>query len=40
MFLAAEKGIREGIWYSVLPYAKANKHMKNYDENKGASLCI
>lgn len=40
MFLAVEIGIRQGIWYSVLPYAKANKHMNNYDENKDASLCI
>ena len=30
-----EKGLRGGIYHSILLYAKANsKHMKDYDKNE------
>ena len=38
MLLLVEKGIKEGIYHAIHPYAKANnKYMKDYDENKESS---
>ena len=38
MLLMVEKGIREGIYYSIYRYSKANnKYMKDYDKNKESS---
>ena len=34
MLLMVEKGIRGGICHSIYQYAKANKYMKDYDNNK------
>ena len=38
MLLMVDKGIKEGIFYSINRYAKANnKYMKDYDRNKKSS---
>ena len=38
MLLIIEKGIREGIFYAIYRYAKANnKYIKDYDKNKESS---
>ena len=34
MLLMVEKGLRGGICHSIYRYAKANKYMKDYDNNK------
>ena len=39
MLLMVEKGIREGIYYSIYRYSKANnKYMKDYDKNKDSHI--
>ena len=39
MLLMVEKGIREGIYYSIYRYSKANnKYMKDYDKNKDCHI--
>ena len=38
MLLMVEKEIREGIYYAIHRYTKANhKYMKNYDRNNESS---
>ena len=37
MLLMVEKGIRGGICHSIQRYAKANKYMKNYNNNEESS---
>ena len=39
MLLMVEKGIREGIYYSIYRYSKANnKYMKDNDKNKDCHI--